>query len=412
MLETTKKRKEANKIVFALAVMSVFVFFRFYDATVDLYNTTLLAFSYKYGFISRGLIGTVFQFINSILPVDMMNYGGALLFTQVATAVFLFILFGFFWQCLRRADEKMTHFLAYTELFLAIIAVSMFVSRRNMGRVDIYMIALSLIGAMLIIRGKFEFLLVPISALAVMFHQGYVFMFFNVLLVLLIYRFFSVEKKEKKKYLIIFVLSFCIGSALFLWFEFFSRMNGEQFVDEIITNSKLLSYNGEYHDTLIDHEILGIDLGGTEWDFHKENFVEYPIYLLFMMPYIWIGVRLFGGFVKAARTKEEKWKYIFVAIGSLTIVPNYILKIDYARWTMSIVVYYVAMLLSMLAMKDEVVEGVCGSVFVEIKKKAWAPLLFAYLILFMPFYDVFVNQVMHNIGHFLNVNWLHLWEHY
>lgn len=406
------KRKRVNRILLALLVFSGFVFFRFYDAMVDLYNTTLLAFSYKYGFISRGLIGTIFQMVDAALPVDLINYDGAMVFTQVATALFVMVLFVFFRQCLMRADEKMISFQSYLELFFAVVAVSMFVSRRNMGRVDIYMIAFSLIGAMLIIRKRFEFLLIPISALAVMFHQGYVFMFFNVLLILLIYRFFTVEKKEKKKYAIIFVFSFCMCSALFLWFEFFSRMNGEQFVEEIISNAKLLSYNGEYHDTLIDHEILGIDLGGVEWDFHKENFVEYPLFLIFVSPYIWIGARLFGGFIKEAKTKTDKWKYIFVAIGALTIVPNYILKIDYARWTMSIVTYYVVMLLSMLAMQDEVVENVCCGVLLEVRKKAWAPLLFAYLILFLPFYDVFVDQVMHNIGHFLNVNWLHLWEHY
>lgn len=140
--------------------------------------------------------------------------------------------------------------------------------------------------------------------------------------------------------------------------------------------------------------------------------MEYPLFLLFMMPYIWIGVRLFGGFIKEAKTKVDKWKYTFVVIGALTIVPNYILKIDYARWTMSIVTYYVVMLLSLLAMQDEVIENVCCSVLLEIRAKAWAPLLFVYLILFLPFYDVFMDQVMHNIGHFLNVNWLHLWEHY
>ncbi len=411
VLEDAKKKK-INRILLALLVFSGFIFFRFYDAMVDLYNTTLLAFSYKYGFISRGLVGTIFQIVDKVIPVDLMNYDGAMIFTQVTTAIFVMILFTFFRQCLMCADEKMISFQTYLILFFMMIAISMFVSRRNMGRVDIYMIALSLIGTMLIMKKRFEFLLIPISALAVMFHQGYVFMFFNILLILLIYRFFTVGKKEKKKYAIIFVLCFCVGSALFLWFEFFSRMNGEQFVEEIISNAKLLSYNGEYHDTLIDHEILGIDLGGTEWDFHKENFVEYPLFLLFMSPYIWIGVCLFGGFIKEAKTRTDKCKYIFVAIGALTIVPNYILKIDYARWTMSIVTYYVVMLLSMLAMQDEVVESVCSSMLLEIKKKAWMPLLFTYLTLFLPFYDVFVDQVMHNIGHFLNVNWLHLWEHY
>lgn len=87
------------------------------------------------------------------------------------------------------------------------------------------MIAVSLAGVLCLVRERFTWLVIPLSALGVMFHQGYVFMYFNLILVLLWYRVCSLWGRNKKKaryYLLLLVLAFLIGSALFLYFEFFS----------------------------------------------------------------------------------------------------------------------------------------------------------------------------------------------
>lgn len=50
---------------------------------------TMMAFSYKYGFISRGLIGTIYQGLDKILPVNMMTYQACVGYTLVITMLFM-----------------------------------------------------------------------------------------------------------------------------------------------------------------------------------------------------------------------------------------------------------------------------------------------------------------------------------
>ena len=77
------------------------------------------------------------------------------------------------------------------------------------------MVVVSIVCALLLAEGKCEWLVVPLSAIGVMFHQGYVFMFFNIPLVLLAYKFLNSDKKGKVKYGTIFTLSFLLGSCVF-----------------------------------------------------------------------------------------------------------------------------------------------------------------------------------------------------
>ncbi len=88
---------------------------------------------------------------------------------------------------------------------------------------------------------------------------------------LLVYRLLSEKEKKARIYYGVILLVSLIGcSALFLWFEFFSHTDGVRYVDEIIANAKAMTkpFNGmTYHDTLIDHEILGIDLSDVEYPY-------------------------------------------------------------------------------------------------------------------------------------------------
>ncbi len=153
---------------------------------------------------------------------------------------------------------------ALSDALLTIFTVPMFASHYNFGRLDIYCVFLSLLGAMLLIQGKAEWLLIPISALGVMVHQGYVFMFFNIILVLLMYKILSTEGKERKKYITIFALSLLVACILFFWFELFAHANGNGIYEEIVASAKKLCKNRKIHQDVVDKEILGIDLTGRE----------------------------------------------------------------------------------------------------------------------------------------------------
>ena len=52
-------KKNIRLKIFFLGIYAILMTMRYFQTVVGMYNTTLLAFSYQYGFISRGLVGTM-----------------------------------------------------------------------------------------------------------------------------------------------------------------------------------------------------------------------------------------------------------------------------------------------------------------------------------------------------------------
>lgn len=394
----TSKQKETYRFMIMLIFVGFAVFITSYYHLVRSYNTTMLALSYDYGFTSRALLGWMYHLIDKILPIDMMNYSAVLLFADIVTVLFFFLLYLFVFLCLKKCDEKCMKACEYLILFMMIFTISTYSSGYNFFRVDILMIVVSVLGAILIVYEKAEWMAIVLSALGVMFHQGYVFMYFNIILVLLFYKFLCADNTKKRwKYLIIFILSFCVGSALFLYFEFFSRSNGYEFHEQIIAEAKLLAAGGGYHTGLIEHEVLGLDLGVSEAEFRETNMKQMWVGVLLFMPYIAIAVNFFKGLIQTATSKLDKFKYVVVVIGSFTMLPDFLLKCDYGRWYMAVMLYYLVVILALVMMKDNHVGNQLNKTFSWIANKPWSFLLVLYPILMIPFYDVDINAIIQRI---------------
>ncbi len=408
------KKKQISRFMWLLILLSCAIFFLDYDERVLPYNSTILAFSYKYGFISRGLAGTIYQWIDHILPVNMIDYAMVLRFTLIVTLVFYVLFFAFCYQCMKRCQEEYLGRFLYLILFYAVFVVSMFAYKRNFGRLDLYLMALTVIGTMCLIAKKAEWLIVPLSMISVMYHQGYVFMFYNILLALLVYRLLSEKEKKARIYYGVILLVSLIGcSALFLWFEFFSHTDGVRYVDEIIANAKAMTkpFNGmTYHDTLIDHEILGIDLSDVEYPYRVMNWIEIPFFIAIISPYIVLAVKLFRRILARAQGKTERLKYGFLAIAAGTLLPLFLMKCDYARWVFALISYYCMIFLALVAMGDRIVAEELTGIFTEIKEKyPFAILLLLLPALLTPFWDVHINGLLRGISNPINETFLNLW---
>ncbi len=409
------KKKQISRFMWLLILLSCAIFFLDYDERVLPYNSTILAFSYKYGFISRGLAGTIYQWIDHILPVNMIDYAMVLRFTLIVTLAFYVLFFAFCYQCMKRCQEEYLGRFLYLILFYAVFVVSMFAYKRNFGRLDLYLMALTVIGTMCLIAKKAEWLIVPLSMISVMYHQGYVFMFYNILLALLVYRLLSEKEKKARIYYGVILLVSLIGcSALFLWFEFFSHTDGVRYVDEIIANAKAMTkpFNGmTYHDTLIDHEILGIDLSDVEYPYRVMNWIEIPFFIAIISPYIVLAVKLFRRILARAQGKTERLKYGFLAIAAGTLLPLFLMKCDYARWVFALISYYCMIFLALVAMGDRIVAEELTGIFTEIKEKyPFAILLLLLPALLTPFWDVHINGLLRGISNPINETFLNLWE--
>lgn len=413
MIQQETKQREIRKFMIMLSVVNLALFAVTCRGMVRSYNTTMLALSYEYGFTSRSLLGTLYHLLDAVLPLDLIDYRAVVATAYVATILFVLFVEYFLYRCLRCCEGEMVKYGEYLALILSLCLVSTFSFPYNFFRVDIFMILVSLLGVLCLVKERAQWLVVPLSALGVMFHQGYVFMYFNLILVLLFYRALSWWKEDRRKarrYGLLFALSFLVGSVLFLWFEFFSRSNGAAFFDTIKSEAEKLSYDGIYHSTLLYHEVLGIDLASTEEEFSRVNAVQILMYGIVCLPMLVFGVRFFAGLIKKAKGASEKWKYLAVALGAATILPDFLLKIDYGRWMAAVVVYYVGIVLALLAMKDPIMETQVRESGERLIQRPGIALWIMVVILLLPFLDVNIDPFFRHLGSIVNKNFLHWYE--
>lgn len=406
-----EKRKMKEKLVKAnynirqfimmLAFVDLATFVTNYRGWVRSYNTTMLALSYKYGFTSRSLLGTIYHILDAVIPVDMMQYQNALVFANVVTVLFIVFLLYFSYHVLKKSDMEngmVTKAEQYILLTFHIAMVATFTYAYNFLRVDFCMVWMMLLGFMALMNEKTEWLSLPFAALGIMFHQGFVLMYFNVILVI---QFYYMMTRKNKKNTILFFLTFLIGSGMFLWFELFSRTNGNDIFETVLRDATNVSYQGIYHTTLLYHEVLGIDVSGAETDFVYMNHVQLVLYLLILLPAIVVLARAFVRIIKKADDLFAKLKYLAVAVGSLTILPDMLLKVDYGRWILAVVTYYLLIILAMLILRDPLVTEETKVVVDRVKKHpAWL-VYFTLVVLTVPYMDVDIDMLVKGLQRFM-----------
>ncbi len=406
-----EKRKMKEKLVKAnynirqfimmLAFVDVATFVTNYRGWVRSYNTTMLALSYEYGFTSRSLLGTIYHILDAVIPVDMMQYQNALVFANVVTVLFIVFLLFFSYHVLKKSDMEngmVTKAEQYILLTFHIAMVATFTYAYNFLRVDFCMVWMMLLGFMALMNEKTEWLSLPFAALGIMFHQGFVLMYFNVILVI---QFYYMMTRKNKKNTILFFLTFLIGSGMFLWFELFSRTNGNDIFETVLRDATNVSYQGIYHTTLLYHEVLGIDVSGAETDFVYMNHVQLVLYLLILLPAIVVLARAFVRIIKKADDLFAKLKYLAVAVGSLTILPDMLLKVDYGRWILAVVTYYLLIILAMLILRDPLVTEETKVVVDRVKKHpAWL-VYFTLVVLTVPYMDVDIDMLVKGLQRFM-----------
>lgn len=409
-----------NKFTWAMIIFAFALFWNNFAGTTSNINTTMLAFNYGYGFISRGLLGTFYGILDQILPWNLYTFGWAMIFFEGCFLIFVALLFFFCMKCLKMSCEKAKQSAQYVIILYFITAIPMFSSEYNLGRLDMYCLMCSMLSVLLMVYGKAEWLAVPLSAIGVMFHQGHVFMYMGMVLAMQLYKALDAVKgqedvktifqnKTSRKYLGMFLATMFTVSALFIWFEGFSHIDGEKFADQLIDTACSMGPDADYHIEVVEHEILGVDLSAKEWEYRKQNLVEFPLYCLFMLPYILIAIRFARGLLRLANTKIEKWKYIIVLAGVLTILPDMILKVDYGRWIFSIISYYAVVLLALLAMHDAAVMEISQQTIEGIRVKySYAVVLLIYPLLFQPLMHISICPLTERIVNILNVH-LHIW---
>lgn len=410
------EKKDNQKFILVILGFIFLLGFLFYDEKVNEMNTTMLAFSYEHGFISRGFVGTIFQFLVNVLPWMELNYSAVMNFTICVTTIFFVGILWYFSFCLLRINtqknttQSSLHYAQYIMILYIIFAVPFSVTNYNFGRTDIWLAFISILCAMCIIKEKHVWLTIPLCAIAIMIHQGFAFMYMNTIMVLLFYKICTTADKHRRKLILILTICILLSAALFFWFELFSHTNGENAYEKIVYIATEISAKGKIHNDVIDKEILGIDLTDREIELHLQNLVQFPIFIALMSPYIIYSYRFFMGIIKDSTKMVEKIKYILIISGSLTILPLLILKVDFGRWMFAVIHYYLIILLALITMDDKLTIKHLHITIEKIKSnKGFMLLLLMYPIILQPLRDVSICKLTAKIGGVINELWLHWW---
>ena len=400
-LEETLRKYNSNKtFLIVMAIFMCLMSFRFFAKELSSFNVTLYAFNYSYGFMSRGLIGTIWRGIDNILPGDQMTHEALFIFSAIITDIYILIMFVFFCVIIKKCSDKDMRNIRYLIILLSIFAIPIFGTRSNFGRIDLFLFIIVYICLICIINEKAEWFCIPLVIVAECIHQGFVFMNINIILVLFFYKIMKRTGKERRKYIIYFALTLICASVFFLYFEFFTQIDGESIYEEIVSTAKSLSYSGEaYSKMLVQHEILGQGVWMDEWRFHKANFVDVPIFVILFLPYLIIGITFLKDLVKGKKELTEKLPYLAVALGALTVVPEMLLKVDFGRYVFAVFFYYITIVMCLIVMGDKHVANTFSDTKELVKSKIpFAIILVVYPMMFMPLYDVIISLVDSNIS--------------
>ncbi len=403
-------KTETKKTVVPMILLALYAVLQFMlnvQTTVGTYVTTMYAFSYKYGFISRGFQGTVLLFLDKILPWNFVSYQGVLVLCYLQILAYDVLVLLFIYICLKKSEISLHHGMWFCIFIFTTFAFPEYVAFQNFGRADAWTAGICIVGMLLLLTEKAEWMIVLLSAVGVCIHQGFVLMFMAPMLVILLVK--GVDAMETqpdgkkrltertKKYWAILFWSAVVAVVLFLYFTYFSHYSSSGVYDEIYALADSMGYEGyevKVHAQLIMNEILGQSPASDEWSMHIYNFKEGLIFFILTLPYTILLVVFFRNCIKQANGVWEKLKYIAIALGAATILPDLIAKIDYGRWVYSIISYYFLVVMVLLAINDRIIIETFHTMAKKMKRyKVGVVLLCLYPLCMVPMGDTWITPI-------------------
>ena len=327
----------------------------------DSYVTSLLAFSYlKHGFVRRGLVGTLFDLLCRLIP-SLMSYRGAVWFMWGVNMIYFTSLLTFVKRLLKKIGEREEYRGAFffALVCFAFLIPSACVKNGALGRADLLQIVLCLLQIWLLIEMKHEWLTVPLTAVNVMFHEGYVLMTFCAVLIVIIYRALNTEGK-RGRYWTLFALHIAVLLVMSVLSLLGSRAGSPEGYNAALRTARTLNEDGSVHWNLLymmsgytPEDAVYID---DAW-FVAEAKKELPIFLVCFIPaFIIFGKGLVNLF-KQAGGKRRGTHLTALLLGPMLIGVEYVKFCDYGRYILWLVFYFFIVFLALAAMDDEGARG-------------------------------------------------------
>ena len=304
------------------------------------YVKSLYVFNYfEYGLTKRSIIGTFFKILSWVFP-NIYSPLGVNIVSHIITFATVIALYITLKHIIKNVENKEIAKCISIIASIFIIPTLYFVL---FGYPDTLQILLVLIQLALLLKGKFEYLILPIAILEVLIHEAYACTLGPIILILVYYKF---SKTKDKKYLFLGISHtiLLLVLSVFILKLIPYDANPELFY-KAIEQGKLLgnsSYLGLYSQVLKTPPVVdGVEVDPTFYDFLETVRKQLPIAIILFTPY-WVPLIILG---------NKKTNLILLLI-ILLVLPNFILFCDYGRYFLYLVFNISLMILSMNYFKD------------------------------------------------------------
>lgn len=345
-------------------------FLSFYaDYFIDSYELSTYLLNYADGFSRRMLIGTLYQFLTGgVVSKEfiLIANGVVLLMADLLVCIVLCRLV----HAPQKKHHKIVTFVFALQLF--VLPSMSILSGKFVGRLDVYMLLLSLFSILLLHVRKLKdfryFLACLLQITAMLIHPGYAFTYYVPVFIALVW---CVAEEDFSIKSIILSTILCVVPVVLIFFylQYFTMIRYDSLEEYI----EVLRYrtNGEF-----DVSMLAL-----EYFYSMKEYRGYtPLEILgSRFPHlIWMAVKLFPFwgllylFWKKvfAYTKDKKkiMAYKLMHVAFLVYIPLCIMTIDYGRWATALCVGGAFNLYMLLYHKDRAVEKAMNEMYLLLRK--------------------------------------------
>lgn len=304
---------------------------------------------YDLGFISRGLIGSFWGMIFPYISVgEIWSIIGM---NQIILCLLIVVFLSIVKNRSSETTNKAVVFLAF--LFLVNpSSVAFLFYWGNYGRMDLFMIAGTIISAILIIKEKYIGLIPCICVAEMMIHQGFTFSYFPCVLLML---FFYIL--QKKKGMSIFLLTLFLGCASFLYFQFWGKIESFSLEGTLAilverTNWPVESMRSmvelEYYTNILEFIPVYVQ------PYLKMNFIKLAVTAMLLSPLEYLMFKIWKTFIVLSK-KIWYWGYpCFIIVATL---PKFIITCDYGRDLASIFISQFILIFTFYSIGNNAMKG-------------------------------------------------------
>lgn len=345
-----EKKIEKYKYELMFIIMLGLYLLHYIPAIEELTHWTITpyALSYRLGFISRGLMGSIVRLMIPNLTIKHI-YIIILVNTLLLCALTVFFMHK---VLIKAYDESKSGIIYLLCIFLVNPgSIAFLFYWGNFGRFDMYLLVCLIISALLIIYDKCVWIIPFLCLGAVMVHQAFVFQYFPAVLILLFYSAFVLKRKYGKSILVFTLLITC---AMFLYMQFFSNINYtyEETMDILNATTDLPEhYFGadmmvkiEYYSSVFETFTVFVQ------EPFARNVVKSLTMIVFLIPMIKIVAGVWKTFIKSHKNFLCKLFPWFVLIAE---VPMFVLTCDYGRDYSAIILCNFILIFALYVMGDE-----------------------------------------------------------